>query len=123
MKLWLDDVRPAPSDDWLWVKTVEEAKAALEVFEITEASLDHDLGYVADPNWDGDPREPQEIALTDDWRGDDGIELVRWMCETGTYPTQAVVVHSGNPPAARNMADTLRAANCPCVVAIRPFRV
>lgn len=45
MKIWLDDIRPAP-ENWIWIKTAHEA------FEFThknwdqieEISLDHDLG-------------------------------------------------------------------------------
>lgn len=43
MKLWLDDVRPAP-DGWTWVKTAPEAIAQFATGEVSIASLDHDLG-------------------------------------------------------------------------------
>jgi hypothetical protein len=43
MKLYLDDVRPAP-DGWVLVRTAHEAIAALEAGGVEEISLDHDLG-------------------------------------------------------------------------------
>jgi hypothetical protein len=45
MKLWLDDVRPAP-EGWIWVKTVECAVMELcrEGQTVTHISLDNDLG-------------------------------------------------------------------------------
>ena len=43
MKLWLDDIRKPPKG-WVWVKTPKEATKYLETGEVTEASLDHDLG-------------------------------------------------------------------------------
>lgn len=43
MKLWLDDVRPAP-EGWTWVKTVDEARARLVAGGVDHLSLDHDLG-------------------------------------------------------------------------------
>lgn len=43
MKLWLDDVRPAP-DGWIHVLTAEEAIARFATGEVVAASLDHDLG-------------------------------------------------------------------------------
>jgi hypothetical protein len=49
MKLWLDDVRPAP-DGWTWVKDAHEAIALLARGEVEIASLDHDLG---DDPWTG----------------------------------------------------------------------
>jgi hypothetical protein len=60
MKLWLDDERPAP-EGWVWVKTVEEAELAFlgtddsanpTMHEITELSVDHDLGEDARPGYD-----------------------------------------------------------------------
>lgn len=44
MKVWLDDLRPAP-DGWLRVKTVNHAINLLQTNKVTEISLDHDLGY------------------------------------------------------------------------------
>ena len=44
MKLWLDDVRPPPDETWLWARTVDEAKRSSPQTELSEQSLDHDLG-------------------------------------------------------------------------------
>ncbi len=43
-RLWLDDVRPAPDESWLWVRTAREAIDALTNSAWEEVSLDHDLG-------------------------------------------------------------------------------
>lgn len=49
MKLWIDDVRPAP-DGWFWAHNVHEAMMAINVYEhnMTDdqiiLSLDHDAG-------------------------------------------------------------------------------
>ena len=45
MKVWLDDLRDAPPG-WVRVTTPEEAIALLETGDVTEISLDHDLGLV-----------------------------------------------------------------------------
>ena len=42
MRLWIDDVRPAP-DGWTWVKTSDEALAILGP-DVIQISFDHDLG-------------------------------------------------------------------------------
>ena len=34
MRLWIDDIRPAPTG-FIWVKTVKEAKAAIMFYERT----------------------------------------------------------------------------------------
>ncbi|MBI5544590.1 MAG: hypothetical protein HY901_11920 [Deltaproteobacteria bacterium] len=74
MKLWLDDVRPAPPG-WVQARTIEEAQRWLVTGEVEEASLDHDLGV----------EQP------------DGRALVRWMAQTGHWPKHRPVVHSMNP--------------------------
>jgi hypothetical protein len=43
MKIYLDDMRAAPTG-WILVKTVPETLEALRTGEVTELSLDHDLG-------------------------------------------------------------------------------
>lgn len=44
MRVWLDDVRPAPPG-WEWVKHADEAIRLLQTGKVTEISLDHDLGF------------------------------------------------------------------------------
>ena len=49
MKLWIDDVRPAP-DGFIWCKSVNQAKAAITTYEHQHSydniliDLDHDAG-------------------------------------------------------------------------------
>jgi len=45
MKLWVDDVRPAP-DGWIWAKSYKSAMKLLEQndWDFDVISLDHDLG-------------------------------------------------------------------------------
>lgn len=86
MKLWIDDVRPAP-EGYEWVRSVNQAKEFIEVVEnahqrhITDEiieliDIDHDAGdYVSD--------------------GGDYIKLLDWLEETGrSYPIR---IHSKNP--------------------------
>lgn len=80
MRLWVDDVRPAPPG-WVHARSVEEAQSLLATGEVEEASLDHDLGF--------------EQA--------DGAALVRWMARTGHWPRQRPAVHSMSPQGRRAM--------------------
>jgi hypothetical protein len=41
---WFGDRDIAEPDDWVWAKTVRQAIEALERNDVTEVSLDHDLG-------------------------------------------------------------------------------
>lgn len=87
IKIWLDDVRPAPDKTWWAVKSVNQAKiviCAAEDMEDTtiQLSLDHDLGQ-----WAKD--------------GGDGIKLLDWMAETKRfYPVE---LHTQNPVGRENM--------------------
>jgi hypothetical protein len=85
VKLWLDDVRPAP-EGWTWVKTVEDAKTVMrENKKVVAISLDHDLG-------DNVPT---------------GYNFVCWLEERvaeGTMQAPVTMsVHSANPAGCRNM--------------------
>ena len=91
MKLWIDDVRPAP-EGYVWCKSVNVAKQTIEWAEmfhkrcslepITLLDTDHDAGdYASD--------------------GGDYIRLLDWLEETGrNYP---IHIHSMNPVGVANM--------------------
>ena len=94
MKLWVDDVRPAPgtlSDGWIWITEVNAAKRYIEIMErgvekghegITLIDIDHDAGVFAS-------------------EGGDYIKLLDWLEETGrNYPIR---IHSMNPVGVQNM--------------------
>lgn len=83
MKLWLDDIRPAP-EGWTWVKTADLAKVHLANGLVVEASLDHDLGP-----------------------GATGYDLCKWMAETGHWPKLRPRVHSANPVGREAMEWTI----------------
>lgn len=93
MKLWIDDMRPAP-DGYYWCKSVERAKRIIEfrenIIEIADANyptielidIDHDAGCYA-------------------CCGGDYIKLLDWLEETGrNYPIR---IHSMNPVGVENM--------------------
>lgn len=44
MKLWLDDVRPAPNHTWIWAQSYENALFCLKTKSVTIMSVDHNLG-------------------------------------------------------------------------------
>ena len=91
MKIWIDDVRPAP-EGYIWCQTVEEAKATILMLELYATisdshkveliDLDHDAGDYAN-------------------EGGDYIKLLDWLEETGrNYPIR---IHSMNPVGVANM--------------------
>ena len=86
MKLWVDDVRPAPNG-YVWCKSVGQAKQVIHSNELTHTTielldLDHDAGDYA-------------------YDGGDYIKLLDWLEETGrNYPIR---IHSMNPVGRENM--------------------
>jgi hypothetical protein len=87
MKLWIDDVRPAP-EGYVWCTTVNQAKSVIEdeyaiyVSGIELIDIDHDAGSYAE-------------------FGGDYIKLLDWLEETGrNYP---IHIHSMNPVGVANM--------------------
>ena len=103
MKLWIDDIRPAP-EGYLWVKSVNEAKRIIIDsekqskiprmfdcdFRISLIDIDHDAGdYASD--------------------GGDYIKLLDWLEETSrNYPIR---IHSANPVGIENMRRIIRKNN------------
>lgn len=93
MKLWIDDVRPAP-DGYKWIKSVEEAKRMIICAEILYLlddvqliDIDHDAGDYAQ-------------------YGGDYIKLLDWLEETGrNYP---IHIHSMNVVGRQNMEAICR---------------
>lgn len=91
MKIWLDDIRPAPNGYTLAysvnqaIALIEKAEAEGEQIELIDC--DHDLGdYYPD--------------------GGDGIKLLDWLCERETF--YAIRLHTANPVGRENMLRLIR---------------
>ena len=93
MKLWIDDVRPAP-EGYIWLKSVNDAIRYIEIYgdyldfdnnlvDLVEIiDIDHDAGNYA-------------------CHGGDYIKLLDWLEETSrNYP---IHIHSMNPVGVANM--------------------
>ena len=105
MKLWIDDVRPAPPG-YTWCHNVYRAIKEIEVFE---QSLFDD--YYID-NIPFDKLEKIEVIDMDHDAGDywqyggDYIKLLDWLEETGrSYP---IHIHSMNPVGVANMRSIIQ---------------
>ena len=48
MKLWIDDCREPPGEDWIIARNYEEALRVLQSNLVTSISFDHDLGTEKD---------------------------------------------------------------------------
>lgn len=102
MKLWIDDIRPAP-EGYIWCKSVNETKhrirrsceelicnPQLDYYKIELLDLDHDAGDFA-------------------CFGGDYIRLLDWLEATGrNYPIR---IHSQNPVGVANMRQIIQRNN------------
>lgn len=114
MKLWIDDVRPAPEgDDWDWLTSVNEAKMEImhceEMLPIFKKWVELDIKYGEDPSYWKKRIKDSTIELIDidhdagdeAYDGGDYIKLLDWLEETGrNYPIR---IHSMNPVGRENM--------------------
>ena len=87
VRLWLDDVRPAPSG-WVLARSVNDAIEVMRRGGVAFASLDHDLGEFAHD-------------------GGDGSRLTDWMAENDLWPAEGVRVHSSNAVGVSTMLATV----------------
>jgi hypothetical protein len=107
MKIWHDDIRPAPEG---WVRACDNAQAKLllsSAAKVTTISLDHDLG--ADPSDGINAKGSSEET---------GMKLVEWMIDQDLVP-EIVIIHSWNTPAAKRMRAAFFAAGH--IVHVQPF--
>ena len=94
MRIWVDDIRPAPKG-YVWIKSVNGAKTLINNCEalcekIEVIDIDHDAGDFVDG-------------------GGDYIKLLDWLEETGrNYPIR---IHSQNPVGVANMKAIIEKNN------------
>ena len=108
MKIWIDDVRPAPEGYFPWVRSVNSAKQTIEMIEYSQ--------YLTIAN-ERTPTEVDTIELIDIDHdagdqaiyGGDYIKLLDWLEETGrNYPIR---IHSANAVGVQNMRRIIQRNN------------
>ena len=91
MKLWVDDMRQPPSNDWVWCKSTNDAISAICYYDrqmhddTIIIDLDHDAGDYAN-------------------NGGDYIKILDWLEESGHVDTGYFFrIHSMNVVGIENM--------------------
>ena len=93
MKLWIDDIRPAP-DGYIWCNSVDSAKKMIEIYGSWVDSDNNIVDYIELIDIDHDAGDYARF-------GGDYIELLNWLEETGrNYPIR---IHSMNVIGRENM--------------------
>lgn len=94
MKVYLDDERPTP-DGWVRTYTVAETIDLLKTRQVTEISLDNDLG-------DLDPYT-------------EGFNVLNWLEESvyedPSFPIPVISIHSSNAARAQQMRQVIKKLN------------
>jgi len=101
INLYFDDMRIGPYnswedieegwEEWVIVRSAINAQLLLEMGVVHHLSLDHDMGL---------------NSVTGELNPD-GTALVRWMAETGNWPSGNITIHSSNLEAAKNMKSKI----------------
>ena len=92
MKIYLDDIRTAPNEEWITVRTAASLIALLCTQEghIEALSLDHDLG---------------EGEKT-------GYDVLKWIEAQvflhGYKPPKEILIHTSNPAGRKNMEAAIK---------------
>ena len=99
LKLWIDDIRPAP-EGYVWCKSVNIAKAEIRYVEAAVYFGEHDSIKLIDIDHDAG-----DFASD----GGDYIRLLDWLEETGrSYPIR---IHSANSVGVANMRRIIQKNN------------
>ena len=95
MKIWIDDIRPAP-DGYVWVITVNYARQIITYINNNEDWMDETIELIDIDHDAGEYRN----------QGGDYIKLLDWLEETGrNYPIR---IHSMNPVGVENMRRVIQ---------------
>jgi hypothetical protein len=94
VNLWLDDIRTPPDEEWVWVRTPEDAIAILQAGRVHRLSLDHDLGL--------DTPESERTGYSVLVWLEAEIAHGRW-----AFPLPEITIHSANPVGRKRMQQAL----------------
>lgn len=103
MKLFVDDIRPAP-EGWIQARTVTEAIRFLSNFskQVGKISLDHDISYAVEVAGTQRPfPSPEDFSAV--------AYYIKAIFEDA-HPIE-ITIHSANPVGAANLAEILKEFN------------
>jgi hypothetical protein len=117
LKLYLDDLR-SPPEGWALARNVREAMRLVEANrgQIANMSLDHDLGLCyctpcafssGEESCLDDSGNPI-CGCTCHVNEPSGYDFLKWVHETGNWPTYPPIVHSANPIGVQRMLHFIK---------------
>lgn len=102
MKLFVDDIRPAP-EGWQQARTVTDAIRFLARFgeQVDEISLDHDISYAVEVAGTQRPfPSPENFTAV-------AYYMVEFYYEVSMDKRPEVIIHTANPVGAKELSDIL----------------
>lgn len=109
MKLYVDDIRNAPDENWTVARTVLSAIRAIKMFDFDEISLDHDIshqvaiGSLSRPYPCDETFEAVALYIAEKYHTDMGVPR--------SYPK--ITLHTSNPVGAEKMKGVLAEVGIP----------
>lgn len=117
MKLYVDDIRKVPGDDWIIARNVNDAIRVLAQMEFDEISLDHDISHqLAMETGVSRPYPCSEcFCAVAFYIG----EKYKFSEDIGSYPK--ITLHTSNPVGAEKMKNILKDYNLECEIKLSGF--
>ena len=98
MKLWVDDIRPAPDGTWKIARTTKSAIKAISSYHFDEISLDHDISHQVIM---GQLSRPYPCG--DCFCGVAYFIAEKYGCSNSKFSQPKIILHSANPIGAGEM--------------------
>lgn len=110
MKLYVDDIRNAPDESWMLVRTINSAIRFIEMYKtsITHISLDHDISH-----------QVQVGSLSRPYPCEETFQAVAHYIGSvysNEFECPEITVHSANPVGANSIADILKRYELHCKI-------
>ena len=103
-RLWLDDVRPKPNDEWDLVRSYDEFVDYIKKNGVPELiSFDHDLGK---EHYKALFKTPKKHILEEGFKEKTGYDCAKWLVENN-YKINGYDCHSMNPIGKTNILTLL----------------
>ncbi len=110
IKLWIDDIRNAPSDEWVIARTITDAIRILAQWDIEEISLDHDISHQVAIGRVSRPYPCDECFCAVAY-----FILEKYVDNRSAgYPK--ITLHTSNPVGAEKMKNILKDGNIDCEI-------
>ncbi len=103
-RLWIDDIRPDP-EGWTLAKNISEAIKAIEMFNPTEISLDHDISHPVKVGKVSRPYPCDECFCA---VARFIVYFYRTLSKVGEDVKPQITIHTANPEGAKDLQAILK---------------